>query len=53
MEAVKLRPNDRIAIGPSALFLYKNVSKEAEASLPDTAANPITFDFADNEVLEN
>jgi hypothetical protein len=24
MDEIKLRPNDRIAIGPSALFIYKN-----------------------------
>lgn len=52
MEAFKLRPNDRICIGPSALFLFKNVAHEDEASMPDTAEDPITFDFADEEVMD-
>lgn len=50
MEPFKLRPNDRICIGPSALFLFKNVAHENEASMPDTPEDPITFDFADEEV---
>jgi hypothetical protein len=50
MEEVKLRPNDRIQLGPSALFLYKNRSKEAEQSRPDTEEDPISFDFAQDEV---
>lgn len=50
MSEVKLRPNDRIQIGPSALFLYKNVGKDHEASRPDTEEDPITFDFASEEV---
>lgn len=52
MDQVKLRPNDRIQVGPSALFLFKNKEHEDEASMPDTEADPITFDFADNEVIE-
>ena len=49
MKGVKLRPNDRICIGPSALFLFKHRDKESEASMPDTEADPITFDFASEE----
>ena len=49
----KLHPNDRIAIGPSALFIFKNRAHEVEhGSMPDTEEDPITFDFADNEVIE-
>lgn len=44
---VKLRPNDRITIGPSAMFLYKNVEHDDEASMPDPVDDPISFDFAD------
>jgi len=53
MNPVVLRANDRIAIGPSALFLYKCKAMEASASMPDTPENPITFDFADEELLNN
>lgn len=28
IEPITLRPNDRICIGPSAMFLYKNIPKE-------------------------
>lgn len=52
MEQVKLRPNDRVAIGPSAIFIYKNKAHDDEASRPDTDADPITFDLADNEIIE-
>jgi hypothetical protein len=52
MDEVKLRPNDRICIGPASLFIYKNKQKEAEASMPDTDENPITHEFASDEVIE-
>ena len=45
-----LRPNDRIAIGPSAIFLFKNKQNEADASMPDNEDDPITFDYAAEEV---
>jgi hypothetical protein len=45
-----LKPNDRICIGPSAYFLFKNTLKEDEASMPDQAQNPILYDFAAEEV---
>ena len=51
MDGVLLKPNDRICIGPSAVFLFKNKSKEAEASMPDPEDDPISFDFANEEVL--
>jgi hypothetical protein len=44
MNEVRLKPNDRICIGPSSMFIYKNKSKEHEASKPDTAEDPITYD---------
>ena len=49
MNEVKLRPNDRIQLGPSSLFIYKNRSKDHEQSMEDTEENPITFDFAQDE----
>jgi hypothetical protein len=52
MDEFKMRPNDRVCIGPSALFLYKNTAHDDEASMPDSAEDPISFDFADNEVVE-
>jgi len=45
-----LKPNDRICIGPSAIFLFKNKGKEADASMPDPDEDPISFDFAADEV---
>lgn len=45
-----LKPNDRICIGPSAIFLFKNKQKEADASMPDEDDDPISFDFAAEEV---
>ena len=51
MEGVLLKPNDRLCIGPSAVFLYKNQAKEEEASMPDPDDDPISFDFANDEVL--
>lgn len=50
-EGILLKPNDRICIGPSAVFLYKNKANEAEASMPDPEDDPISFDFANEEVL--
>jgi len=32
------------------MFLYKNKQKEDQASLPDPEDDPITFDFAAEEV---
>ena len=52
MQPFKLRANDRIAIGPTALFLFKNKLKEHEASMKDTEDEPITYDFAADEVIE-
>ena len=46
-----LKPNDRICIGPSAIFLFKNKSNEADASIPDLDDDPISFDFAADEVI--
>ena len=51
MEGVILKPNDRICIGPSAIFLFKNKQKEEEASMPDPDEDPISFDFASEEVI--
>jgi len=50
MQGVVLKPNDRICIGPSAIFLFKNRDKEADASMPDLESDPISFDFASEEV---
>jgi hypothetical protein len=53
MEGVILKPNDRICIGPSAYFLFKNKKNEADASMPDLESDPISFDFASEEVQQN
>jgi hypothetical protein len=50
MEGVQLKPNDRICIGPSSLFLFKDKQNEAQASMADTDENPITYDFACEEM---
>jgi hypothetical protein len=52
MEGVVLKPNDRICLGPSAMFLFKNKDKEAEASMEDPADDPISYDFACEEVAK-
>lgn len=49
-ETITLKPNDRICIGPSAVFLYKNIPKEAEASMPDDPSDPISYDTAAEEI---
>lgn len=49
---VQLKPNDRIAIGPSSFFVFKNRAHEDEASRPDTDEDPITFDFAEEECFQ-
>jgi hypothetical protein len=53
MEGVILRPNDRICLGPSAIFLFKNKKNEANASMPDPDDDPISFDLAAEEVANN
>lgn len=53
MDPVTILPNDRIIIGGSSYFLYKNRAYEKMAKIPDTDENPITFDFADDEMLGN
>ena len=55
MQSYVLQPNDRICIGPSAMFLFKNKAQEANASMPDTDDDPISYDFAAEEVsaIEN
>lgn len=50
MEGVILKPNDRICLGPSAIFLFKNKAHEDQASMEDSEENPITFDTAAEEV---
>lgn len=52
MEGITLKPNDRICIGPSAMFLYKNKLNEANCSMPDPEEDPISFDYATEEVIE-
>lgn len=51
MEGLILKPNDRICLGPSAVFLFKNKQHEEDASMPDPDDDPISFDFASEEVL--
>ena len=54
-KGVTLRPNDRVCIGPSAIFLFKHKAKEDQASMADSPEDPITFDYAEEEVqaIEN
>jgi hypothetical protein len=52
MEGIVLKPNDRICLGPSAMFLFKNADKEADASMEDPADDPISYDFACEEVAK-
>jgi hypothetical protein len=51
MEGLELKPNDRICIGPSAMFIFKNMQNEENQSMADTEADPISFDFASEEIL--
>ena len=51
LDGVIMKPNDRICIGPSAIFVFKNKQKEDEASMPDPDDDPISFDFANEEVV--
>jgi len=53
MDGVILKPNDRICLGPSAIFLFKNKAHEDEASMADPDDNPISFDTAADEVAQN
>ena len=50
-DGVVLKPNDRICIGPSAIFIFKHRDRDSEASMPDTDEDPISFDFASEEVI--
>ena len=50
MGGITLRPNDRICLGPSSMFLFKHMAKEEEASRPDPEDDPITYDLALDEV---
>ena len=52
MEGKILSPNDRICIGPSAIFLFKNKQKETADTKPDTDEYPISFDEASDEVYD-
>lgn len=52
MEGTLLKPNDRICLGPSAMFLFKNEDKKDEASMPDNPDDPISYDFACEEVAK-
>ena len=45
-----LRSNDRICIGPMTIFLYINKLTEHDASMLDFSDNPITYDFASEEI---
>ena len=50
MDGVALKPNDRICIGPNSIFLFKHRDRDEDASAPDTEDNPISFDFAFEEI---
>ena len=53
MDGVILKPNDRICLGPSAIFLFKNKKNEANASMADPDDDPISYDMAAEEVANN
>ena len=55
MEKVKINANDRIIFGTSVVFLFKNEDSVQPNTMPDTLENPITYEFAINEInsLEN
>jgi len=53
MDGVVLKPNDRICLGPSAIFLFKNKQNESNASMPDPDDDPISYDMAAEEVANN
>jgi len=50
LEGVVLKPNDRICLGASTMFLFKHADREDQASLPDTAESPITYNSALEEM---
>ena len=50
MSGIRLRPNDRICLGPSSMFLFKHMAKAGDASRPDPEDDPITYDVALDEV---
>lgn len=52
MNGLVLRPNDRICFGPNTIFLFKHKAREQSASMRDVADEPILFDFASDEILE-
>lgn len=53
MDGVILKPNDRICLGPSAIFLFKNKAKEDASTMKDSDEDPINFDTAADEVAQN
>lgn len=53
IDGVVLKPNDRICLGPSAIFIFKNKANEDKASMPDPDDDPISFDFASEEVAKH
>ena len=55
IKGIILNHNDRICIGPAAFFLFKNKRLEADQSMADDDEDPISYDFAADEVsrIEN
>ena len=53
MSGTILKPNDRICLGPSAIFIFKNKANEDKASMPDPDDDPISFDFASEELANH
>ena len=49
-ETTTIKPNDRVAIGPNVVFLFKHTEYEREASMKDTKDEPITLDYALEEI---
>lgn len=52
MEGLRLKPNDRIVFGAASFFLYKDPDNESKAEIKDTAQEPISYEMAEKEVME-
>ncbi len=49
MEGIVLKPNDRIIFGTNSVFLFKDGTSSAGASLPDPDEDPLTWEQAQKE----
>jgi len=49
IEAIELKPNDRIVFGTGTVLLYRCQGRDSEVELKDDPANPISYEFAMEE----